>query len=160
MFFLSNLKIKSLLCWSLQNKRLITLKHVIPPSGALSSFSSELLCISCITSVILHPCMPLLHSHLVMVVHVLSSCSFKSLVISSVLPAARSPPGLAKTPLSALGLKPHQQGGSGQSEHRCTTLFKQFVGLELRHCVSGENIWYKCRNLTDFNLILSRFCQA
>ncbi|XP_051283475.1 tensin isoform X14 [Dicentrarchus labrax] len=25
---------------------------------------------------------------------------------------ARSPPGLAKTPLSALGLKPHQQGGS------------------------------------------------
>uniref|UniRef100_A0A671YB96 Uncharacterized protein n=1 Tax=Sparus aurata TaxID=8175 RepID=A0A671YB96_SPAAU len=46
---------------------------------------------------------------------------------------ARSPPGLAKTPLSALGLKPHQQGGSGQSEHRCTTLFKQFVGLELRH---------------------------
>uniref|UniRef100_A0A671YDH0 Uncharacterized protein n=1 Tax=Sparus aurata TaxID=8175 RepID=A0A671YDH0_SPAAU len=100
---------------------------------ALSYCLNELLCISCITSVILHPCMPLLHSHLVMVVHVLSSCSFKSLVISSVLPAARSPPGLAKTPLSALGLKPHQQGGSGQSEHRCTTLFKQFVGLELRH---------------------------
>uniref|UniRef100_A0A671YF38 Uncharacterized protein n=1 Tax=Sparus aurata TaxID=8175 RepID=A0A671YF38_SPAAU len=44
---------------------------------------------------------------------------------------SRSPPGLAKTPLSALGLKPHQQGGSGQSEHRCTTLFKQFVALYL-----------------------------
>uniref|UniRef100_A0AAQ5WWY0 Tensin 1 n=1 Tax=Amphiprion ocellaris TaxID=80972 RepID=A0AAQ5WWY0_AMPOC len=28
---------------------------------------------------------------------------------------ARSPPGLASTPLSALGLKPRQQGGSGQS---------------------------------------------
>uniref|UniRef100_A0A8D3D8C2 Tensin-like n=1 Tax=Scophthalmus maximus TaxID=52904 RepID=A0A8D3D8C2_SCOMX len=27
---------------------------------------------------------------------------------------ARSPPGLAKTPLSALGLKPNQQGGSGE----------------------------------------------
>uniref|UniRef100_A0A3B5A894 Tensin-like n=1 Tax=Stegastes partitus TaxID=144197 RepID=A0A3B5A894_9TELE len=27
---------------------------------------------------------------------------------------ARSPPGLVKTPLSALGLKPHQQAGSGQ----------------------------------------------
>uniref|UniRef100_A0A671YF45 Uncharacterized protein n=1 Tax=Sparus aurata TaxID=8175 RepID=A0A671YF45_SPAAU len=50
---------------------------------------------------------------------------------------SRSPPGLAKTPLSALGLKPHQQGGSGQSEHRCTTLFKQFVGLELRHCFNA-----------------------
>uniref|UniRef100_A0A8C4J0A9 Tensin 1 n=1 Tax=Dicentrarchus labrax TaxID=13489 RepID=A0A8C4J0A9_DICLA len=32
-------------------------------------------------------------------------------------PVARSPPGLAKTPLSALGLKPHQQGGSGQFTH-------------------------------------------
>uniref|UniRef100_A0A4W6F4V3 Uncharacterized protein n=1 Tax=Lates calcarifer TaxID=8187 RepID=A0A4W6F4V3_LATCA len=30
----------------------------------------------------------------------------------SFLSAARSPPGLAKTPLSTLGLKPHQQGGS------------------------------------------------
>uniref|UniRef100_A0A8C4IUX3 Tensin 1 n=1 Tax=Dicentrarchus labrax TaxID=13489 RepID=A0A8C4IUX3_DICLA len=30
---------------------------------------------------------------------------------------SRSPPGLAKTPLSALGLKPHQQGGSGQFTH-------------------------------------------
>ncbi|CAN9498121.1 unnamed protein product [Ophioblennius macclurei] len=29
---------------------------------------------------------------------------------------ARSPPGLAKTPLSALGLKPHQQGGSDSSD--------------------------------------------
>uniref|UniRef100_A0A3Q3MDV4 SH2 domain-containing protein n=1 Tax=Labrus bergylta TaxID=56723 RepID=A0A3Q3MDV4_9LABR len=28
--------------------------------------------------------------------------------------SARSPPGLAKTPLSALGLKPHQHDGSGQ----------------------------------------------
>lgn len=28
------------------------------------------------------------------------------------LPAARSPPGLANTPLSALELKPHEQGGS------------------------------------------------
>lgn len=31
--------------------------------------------------------------------------------------AARSPPGLAKTPLSALGLQPHQHAGSGQFEH-------------------------------------------
>uniref|UniRef100_A0A3B4X538 SH2 domain-containing protein n=1 Tax=Seriola lalandi dorsalis TaxID=1841481 RepID=A0A3B4X538_SERLL len=30
------------------------------------------------------------------------------------LSVARSPPGLAKTPLSTLGLKPHQHGGSGQ----------------------------------------------
>uniref|UniRef100_A0A672GH75 SH2 domain-containing protein n=1 Tax=Salarias fasciatus TaxID=181472 RepID=A0A672GH75_SALFA len=39
--------------------------------------------------------------------------------------AARSPLGLAKTPLSALGLKPHQQGGSGQileSSSPCHTL--------------------------------------
>uniref|UniRef100_A0A4W6F680 Uncharacterized protein n=1 Tax=Lates calcarifer TaxID=8187 RepID=A0A4W6F680_LATCA len=37
---------------------------------------------------------------------------------------ARSPPGLAKTPLSTLGLKPHQQGGSGQFTHiRYTQLF-------------------------------------
>uniref|UniRef100_A0A8C2ZAU6 Tensin 1b n=1 Tax=Cyclopterus lumpus TaxID=8103 RepID=A0A8C2ZAU6_CYCLU len=33
-------------------------------------------------------------------------------------PAARSPPGLTKTPLSALGLKPHHQGGSGQCTYR------------------------------------------
>uniref|UniRef100_A0A8C2ZAP9 Tensin 1b n=1 Tax=Cyclopterus lumpus TaxID=8103 RepID=A0A8C2ZAP9_CYCLU len=31
---------------------------------------------------------------------------------------ARSPPGLTKTPLSALGLKPHHQGGSGQCTYR------------------------------------------
>lgn len=42
------------------------------------------------------------------------------------LSSGRSPPGLAKTPLSALGLKPHNpaeillnQTGSGQCQHTC-----------------------------------------
>uniref|UniRef100_A0A3Q4BVE8 SH2 domain-containing protein n=1 Tax=Mola mola TaxID=94237 RepID=A0A3Q4BVE8_MOLML len=47
---------------------------------------------------------------------------------------ARSPPGLAKTPLSALGLKPHQQGGSGQSEH-----------IELPSCTSKRANAPSCR---------------
>uniref|UniRef100_A0A673C8K3 Tensin 1 n=1 Tax=Sphaeramia orbicularis TaxID=375764 RepID=A0A673C8K3_9TELE len=36
--------------------------------------------------------------------------------------AARSPAGLTKTPLSALGVKPHQQGGSGQCKHITSTV--------------------------------------
>uniref|UniRef100_A0A8C6KKG1 Tensin 1 n=1 Tax=Nothobranchius furzeri TaxID=105023 RepID=A0A8C6KKG1_NOTFU len=37
---------------------------------------------------------------------------------------ARSTPGLTKTPLSALGLKPHQQGGSGQYTEKNVKFFK------------------------------------
>uniref|UniRef100_A0A3Q3MUN9 Tensin 1 n=1 Tax=Mastacembelus armatus TaxID=205130 RepID=A0A3Q3MUN9_9TELE len=35
-------------------------------------------------------------------------------IAGKTLSYSRSPPGLTKTPLSTLGLKPHQQGGSGQ----------------------------------------------
>uniref|UniRef100_A0A3Q2E5K4 SH2 domain-containing protein n=1 Tax=Cyprinodon variegatus TaxID=28743 RepID=A0A3Q2E5K4_CYPVA len=45
----------------------------------------------------------------------------KSVCFLSVL--ARSTPGLTKTPLSALGLKPHQQGGSGQCSDKYDFFF-------------------------------------
>uniref|UniRef100_A0A7N8X3I8 Tensin 1 n=1 Tax=Mastacembelus armatus TaxID=205130 RepID=A0A7N8X3I8_9TELE len=38
-------------------------------------------------------------------------------IAGKTLSYSRSPPGLTKTPLSTLGLKPHQQGGSGQFTH-------------------------------------------
>uniref|UniRef100_A0A8D3AGP7 Tensin 1 n=1 Tax=Scophthalmus maximus TaxID=52904 RepID=A0A8D3AGP7_SCOMX len=64
--------------------------------------------------VILRSCMAS-HCHVV-VYDFVHSFSLKSLFLSHLLfhfSIARSPPGLAKTPLSALGLKPNQQGGSG-----------------------------------------------
>uniref|UniRef100_A0A8D3E6M4 Tensin-like n=1 Tax=Scophthalmus maximus TaxID=52904 RepID=A0A8D3E6M4_SCOMX len=42
---------------------------------------------------------------------------------------ARSPPGLAKTPLSALGLKPNQQGGSGDITVFCPAVAELVVSL-------------------------------
>uniref|UniRef100_A0A8D3AGK4 Tensin 1 n=1 Tax=Scophthalmus maximus TaxID=52904 RepID=A0A8D3AGK4_SCOMX len=65
--------------------------------------------------VILRSCMAS-HCHVV-VYDFVHSFSLKSLFLSHLLfhfSIARSPPGLAKTPLSALGLKPNQQGGSGE----------------------------------------------
>uniref|UniRef100_A0A7N6FH94 Tensin 1 n=1 Tax=Anabas testudineus TaxID=64144 RepID=A0A7N6FH94_ANATE len=48
----------------------------------------------------------------VALVYILVSC-YKCFV-NCFLSVARSPPGLTKTPLSTVGLKPHQQAGSGQ----------------------------------------------
>uniref|UniRef100_A0A4W6F613 Uncharacterized protein n=1 Tax=Lates calcarifer TaxID=8187 RepID=A0A4W6F613_LATCA len=64
----------------------------------------------------------------------------------SFLSAARSPPGLAKTPLSTLGLKPHQQGGSGQFTHiRYTQLFNApLTSSSPVHSADGSNNFVCC----------------
>uniref|UniRef100_A0A673C3Q1 Tensin 1 n=1 Tax=Sphaeramia orbicularis TaxID=375764 RepID=A0A673C3Q1_9TELE len=53
--------------------------------------------------------------------------------------AARSPAGLTKTPLSALGVKPHQQGGSGQCKHITSTVLIFFYAKCLRMGSSDSN---------------------
>jgi len=88
-----------------------TILHLMHFNVSMYRCQSEELCLSmpfigCLTS---------LHGCYICAVHI----SLSSLVVMfnsyiSFPPAARSPPGLTKTPLSALGLKPHHQGGSGQ----------------------------------------------
>lgn len=55
------------------------------------------------------------------------------------VPAARSPPGLAKTPLSALELKPHQQAGSGGFKHTPASMFSHAFAtyFHLFACATG-----------------------
>uniref|UniRef100_A0A8C4IZN5 Tensin 1 n=1 Tax=Dicentrarchus labrax TaxID=13489 RepID=A0A8C4IZN5_DICLA len=64
-------------------------------------------------------------------------------------PVARSPPGLAKTPLSALGLKPHQQGGSGQFTHI------KYNSLSVLHILNLDNYNFGDSRAQPFNAPLS-----
>uniref|UniRef100_A0A8C9XPJ8 Tensin 1 n=1 Tax=Sander lucioperca TaxID=283035 RepID=A0A8C9XPJ8_SANLU len=75
-------------------------------------------------------------------------------------PAARSPPGLTKTPLSALGLKPHHLGGSGQFTH---IIYDFFFSLYLSKCPVhfplGDLLsYYKCNaDMYSHNVDVTQF---
>uniref|UniRef100_A0A7N6BGE4 Tensin 1 n=1 Tax=Anabas testudineus TaxID=64144 RepID=A0A7N6BGE4_ANATE len=65
----------------------------------------------------------------VALVYILVSC-YKCFV-NCFLSVARSPPGLTKTPLSTVGLKPHQQAGSGQFVRIISLTFHLYYSLNI-----------------------------